>query len=142
MKILVLTNLYPPHHAGTFDNHCFTVTESLRLRGHSIRVLTSSHGLRSEIRDNDVERRLLLNGVFGHPPVTAYNELKSAEVQNNAALSETIAEFQPDVIHVFSLEGISKSLIFSLRNTRLPVVFDVHDHWLSANIQEDPWLRY
>ena len=35
MKILVLTNLYPPHHAGTFDNHCQAVTESLRLRGHA-----------------------------------------------------------------------------------------------------------
>ena len=58
MKILVLTNLYPPHHAGTFDNHCQTVTESLRLRGHKILVLTSSHGLRTEQRDSQIERRL------------------------------------------------------------------------------------
>jgi hypothetical protein len=42
MKILVLTNLYPPHHAGTFDNHCQTVTESLRLRGHSIGIRSSA----------------------------------------------------------------------------------------------------
>ncbi|HEY3863807.1 MAG TPA: hypothetical protein VGO59_18175 [Verrucomicrobiae bacterium] len=62
MKILVLTNLYPPHTAGAFDNHCQNVTESLRLRGRTIFILTSNHGLRSEQRDEDVHRRLMLNG--------------------------------------------------------------------------------
>jgi glycosyltransferase involved in cell wall biosynthesis len=142
MKILVITNLYPPHHAGTLDHHCPTVVESLRLRGHSISILTSSHGLRSEQRDEDVHRCLTLNGVFGHPAVTAYMELKALELHNNQVLQEAIERFAPEVLHVFSLLGVSKSLIFSLRNTRLPVVYDVFDHWLSANVSEDPWLRY
>jgi glycosyltransferase involved in cell wall biosynthesis len=142
MKILVLTNLYPPHHAGTFDNHCQSVVESLRLRGHSIFVLTSSHGLRSEQLDEDVHRRLLLNGVYGHPAVTAYSELRAMELHNNQVMQETIEQVAPEVVHVFSLLGLSKSLIFTLRNSRLPVVYDVFDHWLSANVREDPWLRY
>jgi glycosyltransferase involved in cell wall biosynthesis len=142
MKILVLTNLYPPHHAGTFDNHCETVTESLRLRGHSIFILTSSHGLNSEQRDEQIHRSLELNGVYGHPSVTSFLQLRSLELNNNAALRQAIEQFAPEVVHVFSLLGISKSLLFTLRNTRLPVVFDVFDHWLSANVREDPWLRF
>jgi len=142
MKILVITNLYPPHHAGTLDHHCPSVVESLRLRGHSISILTSSHGLRSEQRDEDIHRCLTLNGVLGHPAVTAYMELKSLELHNNQVLQEAIERFAPEVVHVFSLVGVSKSLIFSLRNTRMPVVYDVFDHWLSANVSEDPWLRY
>ena len=55
---------------------------------------------------------------------------------------ETIAAFQPEIIHVFSLHGLSKSLIFSLRNARLPVAYAVADPWLSTGVQEDPWLRY
>ena len=43
---------------------------------------------------------------------------------------------------MFSLTGLSESLIFSLRNARVPVVYAVHDHWLSAGVPEDPWLRY
>ena len=35
MKILVLTNLYPPHHAGTYDLRCQAITDALRLRGHT-----------------------------------------------------------------------------------------------------------
>ncbi|HEY3914982.1 MAG TPA: glycosyltransferase family 4 protein [Verrucomicrobiae bacterium] len=142
MKILVLTNLYPPHHAGTFDNHCQTVCESLRLRGHSTGILTSTHGLRSEQIGEDIHRRLELNGVYGHPLVTAYPKMKDIEIQNNNALKEAIEHFKPDVVHVFSLNGISKSLIFTLYNFKLPVVYDVFDHWLSANVREDPWIRF
>jgi glycosyltransferase involved in cell wall biosynthesis len=43
---------------------------------------------------------------------------------------------------VFSLAGLSKSHIFSLRAFKLPVVYDVFDHWLSANVREDPWLQF
>lgn len=142
MKILVLTNLYPPHHAGTFDNRCATVADSLRLRGHQILVLTSTHGMRDEQRDGHVERRLFLNGVFGHPHLTKFNEMKSLEVHNSAVVMEVVQQYQPDVIHVFSLHGLSKSLIFTLRNTKLPTVYDVADHWLSAGVREDPWLRF
>jgi len=142
VKILVLTNLYPPHHAGTFDHRCASVTESLRLRGHELLVLTSIHGMRSEQRDGHVERRLYLNGVFDHPRLTKFHELKPLEVHNSTVLMETVQQFQPDVIHVFSLHGLSKSLIFTLRNTKLPTVYDVADHWLSAGVREDPWLRF
>jgi glycosyltransferase involved in cell wall biosynthesis len=142
MKILVLTNLYPPHHAGTFDNHCQTVTDSLRMRGHTIGILTSNHGIQAEQVDRETHRRLQLNGTFGHPAVTSYAPMKAMELHNNTVLTEAIEEFQPDVIHVFSLAGISKSLVFTLFKSKLPVVYDVFDHWLSANVKEDPWLRF
>ncbi len=94
------------------------------------------------MRDGEVERRLLLNGMYEHPLVTKVADMKAIELQNNQALLETIQEFQPDVVQVFSLNGISKSLIFTLRNSRVPTVYDVYDHWLSANVAEDPWLRF
>lgn len=142
MKILALTNLYPPHHAGTFDSHCESVVNSLRLRGHEILVLTSTHGMRSEQRDSQVERRLTLNGVFGHPLLTKVHDLKPLEIHNSTVAKEVVERYQPDVIHVFSLHGLSKSLIFTLRNTKLPTVYDVADHWLSAGVREDPWLKF
>lgn len=142
MKILVLSNLYPPHHAGTFDYHCQTLTDALRLRGHSILVLTSTHGLRDEERDSQTERRLLLNGVYGHPLVTGIYELRKLELHNNRALVETLEQYQPELIYVFSLAGLSKSLIFTLYHSHLPVAYDVFDNWLSVDVRQDPWLRF
>jgi glycosyltransferase involved in cell wall biosynthesis len=69
-------------------------------------------------------------------------ELRPLEIHNNDVLRETLDQFQPDVVHVFSLFGLSKSLIFTLYNSKRPVVYDVFDHWLSANVREDPWLRF
>ena len=108
MKILVLVNLFPPHHAGTFDLRCQTVTELLRLRGHEVHVLTSNHALQGEQRYADVERRLWLGGAFGHTAPVSYGEIKRLELHNHAVLQETISEFQPEVAHVFSMEGLSK----------------------------------
>src|SRR3954469_22219134 len=98
MKILVITNLYPPHHAGTFDLRCESVVNNLKLRGHQVRVLTSTHGMLAGQQGAEVERRLTLNGVYDHELVTDYKELKELEIDNHAALRETIASAAPDVI--------------------------------------------
>ncbi len=142
MKILALTNLYPPHHAGTFDTHCQSVVQALRTRGHTVLVLTSTQGLRGEQRDGEIHRCLLLNGAYDAPKVTAILPLRAQEIHNSQMLLETITAFQPEIVHVFSLHRLSKSLIFTLRNARVPVAYAVADHWLSTGVREDPWLRY
>jgi len=142
VKILALTNLYPPHHAGTYDLRCQSVTEALRLRGHSFLVLTSNHGLNTEQRDEEIHRRLLLNGAYGHAQLTGFRELQKIEEHNHRVLRQAIADFQPDLVHVWSLRGLSKSLIFGLANSRLPTVFDLADRWLADELRVDPWLRW
>jgi glycosyltransferase involved in cell wall biosynthesis len=142
VKILVLANLYPPHHAGTFDFRCQTTTEALRLRGHTIHVLTSRHGMSNEQRGGEIERRLFLNGVYDHPRVARLGELRPLETDNNRILRETLEAFQPDVIHVHSLGGLSKSLVFALRHSHRPTVYDVADYWMAKDVGEDPWLKW
>jgi glycosyltransferase involved in cell wall biosynthesis len=105
-------------------------------------VLTSNHGLNTEQRDDEIHRRLLLNGAYGHPLVAGLRELQKLEEHNHRAFSEAIAEFQPDLVYVWSLRGLSKSLIFALRRSRLPAVYDIADRWLADEVREDPWLRW
>ena len=142
MKILVITNLYPPHHAGTFDLRCEAVVNNLKLRGHTVRVLTSTHGMLAAQQGGEVERRLALNGLHDHELVTDFKPLKELEAQNHAALRETLAEFAPEVVQVFSLFGLSKSLLFALRHCGVPTVYDVADNWLTLEVRTDPWLRW
>ena len=142
VRILALTSLYPPHHAGTNDYRCQSVVENLRLRGHEVRVLTSSHGMHAPQINAQEERRLLLNGAYEHPLVTGYKELVALETHNHQALRESIGSFLPDVVQVFSLRGLSKSLIYGLRHSHVPTVYDVADTWLSDDLAHDPWLRW
>jgi len=142
VKILVLTNLYPPHHAGTYHLRVQGLTETLQLRGHTVQVLTSKHGMTNEQRGGPVERRLLLNGAFDHPVVSRFDDLRALEIANHKILRETVAAFQPDLIHAHSLAGLSKSLIFALRQARLPTVYDVADGWMAEDLRTDAWLRW
>lgn len=105
-------------------------------------MLTSKYGLNQEQRDPDIERRLILNGHFDAPLVTGYGEMKEIEAHNNEVVREVIANYLPQLIHVFSLRGLSKSIIFTLRNTKVPTVYDVADDWLGQGIKEDPWLHW
>src|SRR5687768_1577810 len=95
-----------------------------------------------EQRDPDLERRLILNGKFEAPLVESYGAMKEIEAHNNEAVRDVIANFLPQLIYVFSLQGLSKSIIFTLRNTKIPTVYDVADDWISNGIKEDPWLRW
>ena len=142
MKLLVITNLYPPHLAGTFETRCETVVEGLKQRGHVIRVLTSNYGLKSEQRDPEVERRLQLNGGFDQPAVTGYGGLAALEKHNHRIFQETIREFEPDLLYAWSLHGLSKSLMFGFRHSRYPTVYDMGDSWLARELGDDPWLRW
>jgi glycogen(starch) synthase len=142
VKILVISNLFPPLHAGTFDFRCQAVTEALTKRGHDIYVLTSKYGLTTEQRDREIARRLLLNGKFDQPLITNYGSMKELESFNNSVIMETINTFQPELVYVWSLQGLSKSIIFTLRNSKIPTVYDVADDWLANGIRQDPWLRW
>jgi hypothetical protein len=44
MRSLFLSNYYPPHHLGGYEELCADVTEGLRARGHTINILTSNVG--------------------------------------------------------------------------------------------------
>ena len=105
-------------------------------------VLTSTHGMHLPQQGGEVERRLLLNGVYDHELVTGYNELKKLEIHNHEVLRETIARCTPDIVQIFSLFGLSKSFIFTLRHCRAPTVYDVADNWLTLEVRNDPWLRW
>jgi glycogen synthase len=116
--------------------------ENLRARGHEMQVLTSKHGMGSEQTGGAVERRLILNGAFEHPLVSGYKDMAEIELGNNRVLRETISRVQPDLVQVFSMEGLSKSLLFTLRQARVPTVYDVANHWLAEGIRKDPWLKW
>lgn len=142
MKILVLTNLYPPHVVNPGDLRVGTVCDALRQRGHQIRVVTSRHGMGKEYSDGTVDRTLWLNGVFDQAKVTEIAELTALEEHNHAALDKVLEEFQPEVIFLWSLRGLGKALLLQAAESEIPYVLDVAGNWIVNELPRDPWLVY
>lgn len=142
MKILVVSNLYPPYSIGGYEERCLAVTEGLKATGHETCVLTSHHGLPGPTIGTDgVRRQLRVHGFFGHPWLSL-RELYQLEKHNHATLKAAIAAFKPDVVHVWNLGGISKTLILTLRDLGIPTVYDISDHWIAQSMRADVWLRW
>ena len=44
MRVLFVSNLYPPNVVGGYERLCFEVASAFAARGHEVAVLTSGHG--------------------------------------------------------------------------------------------------
>ena len=145
MRILVLTNLYPPHYLGGYELRCREITEALAARGHQVRVLTSNHRIPGAAEEPErsyrVDRSLRPHGFFGTPWL-GIRGLQALERFNNRELLAAIELFQPDLVHVWNLGGLSKSLALTLQGLNIPTVYDVSDHWIARSLAADVWLDW
>jgi glycogen(starch) synthase len=143
MKILVISNLYPQHGIGGYEERCFNTVDNLKKRGHDVHVLTSNHTVdgRPSVEDPDVTRKLRVHGFYGHPWLSIH-DLYDLEKENQQTLSATIAAVRPDVIHVWNMGGISKSLLHTLEALPIPLVYDISDHWIARSLKADVWLSW
>lgn len=143
MKILVITNLYPPHEIGGYEIRCRDVCERLMSYGHEIRILTSDHHVtgRAKVEEPHVSRRLKIHGMYGNPWLPIH-KLHAQEQLNHEMLIREIESTRPDAIHVWNMGGISKSLLHRLEQGSIPVIYDVSDHWIARSLNADVWLSW
>jgi glycosyltransferase involved in cell wall biosynthesis len=136
MKILVLTNLYPPDVLGGYEQGCKQAVDALRARGHDVRVVTTSP--RKPVpTEPHVIRKLQLSEVwndymFHHssPVISHLVETESNLVNafNVHALSREIDEFQPDVAYVWMIVGIGGlGLMATLQHLGVPWLWHLMD---------------
>ena len=142
MKILTLTNLYPPHYLGGYELICYMVTNELRARGHQVRILTSDHVVpgRSALEQH-VERKLRIHGFYGHPWLNIAR-LQKLERFNNRTLLHVIAREKPDLVYVWNMGGLSQSMVLTLQRIGVPSVFYLSDHWIARGFTSDVWLDW
>jgi glycogen synthase len=143
MKILIISNLYPPHGIGGYEERCFNAVNTFKERGHDVHVLTSDHKVdgRQSIEEPHVTRKLKIHGFYGHPWLPIY-DLYQLEKKNQQTLAATIASIRPDVIHVWNMGGISKALLHTLEALPTPLVYDISDHWIARSLIADVWLSW
>jgi len=143
MNILVISNLYPPHGIGGYEERCMQTVNALRKRGHTVNVLTSDHAVdgRDASAETGIYRRLQVHGFYGHPWLPIH-QLYKLEQANQAAMQSLIEELQPDLVHVWNMGGISKSLLHTLERSQRPMVYDISDHWIARSLKADVWLSW
>lgn len=129
MRILVISNLYPPHYIGGYELACRDVAEALRKRGHEIKVLTSTYGLPFDEQDTDVHRILRLYGDFYSSPEKPISK-KVFEAFNYFTTNDLLLSFNPDVVYAWSLSNISLAPVVAAEEMGFKVVHHIFDYSL------------
>ncbi|HVV77670.1 MAG TPA: glycosyltransferase family 4 protein [Mycobacteriales bacterium] len=148
MRILTINNGYPPHYYGGYELWCAGVVDRFMAAGHDVMVLTSDvrvPGVTAPDPDGPEIRRLLRpywDWERGGPavPRTPFGRY-GVERDNLAALNQAIADFRPDVVSVWHMNGLSMSLLTRLEELALPMVVVVGNDFLMQAPEFDAWTR-
>jgi len=136
VKILFLSNLYPPNIVGGYERLCFEVANGLAESGHHVTVLTSDYGGKVQDFPNQiVERSLKLFATEGdiYQPFSCSPEQRAAMNVNNAdMLTRVVEQFAPNVIFVWNLYFLDPSLLNAIQQIKRSNVFLLTDNWLIA----------
>ncbi|UCE39831.1 MAG: glycosyltransferase [Candidatus Aminicenantes bacterium] len=134
MRILVISNLYPPYHKSDYEIDCQDIVESLKNRQHQIQVLTSSYGLEKTQIDNNTRRMLTIN--FEDP--SDWKDVFLKELVNQTVFKRTCLEFKPDLCFFFNLSHVSLSLSSLAMKMDLSVCFYYANNWFVTR-EKDQW---
>jgi glycosyltransferase involved in cell wall biosynthesis len=141
MKILAISNFYPPHHVSGYALLCADVLNALRDRGHEITVLTSTLGSGSETVDGRVHRVLALESPLDYYRPVAALRYPVARRRNLRHLRRLVAVTRPDVVFVWGMWNLSKRLAEEAeRLPDTPVVYYLANPWpIEPNLHQAYW---
>jgi glycosyltransferase involved in cell wall biosynthesis len=140
VRILLLSNLYPPHVEGGAEILAGDIAAGLARLGHEVLVITSSYGLSRPTHDGNVQRSLQpapavhfdrqrsLWSQF-RKPLNYYRRYHNAANAN--LLRDTIISTSPDILYIWEITGLGvNSLLKVLPELKIPIVFHLGSYWL------------
>ena len=131
MRILFITNLYPPNAVGGYERLCHAVASALA-RGHAVTVITSTYGRSVSIQERQTVHQVLqlLIGQTIYEPLPDKNGARDLINKSNAYFVEKVVkETNPDVIYCWSLHGVEASIFESIMGGGCAVVLMLTDNW-------------
>jgi glycogen(starch) synthase len=136
VKILVISNLYPPDFIGGYELCCGQMVDGLIARGHDVRVLTTTPRAPCPSVDHVARELELVNcydpyGVLrGQPALRRLSAGRAAIVNahNVHVLVDSLRRLQPDVVYLWNLLGIGGlGLVGCLEHLQVPWVWHLED---------------
>lgn len=136
MKILVLSNFYPPEVVGGYELACAQAVEALRRRGHEVLVLTAAARAYCDPEPH-VRRSFSITDIWNLDAMSrrpsVVQRLMDAESRlinafNVRALAEAVETFRPDVAYVHNLTGLGGlGLMVALGHLGVPWAWQLGD---------------
>lgn len=143
LRVLVITNLFPPQELGGYGRKIWEFSNGLRQRGHSISVLSSDAPYlhkAPESTEADLERFVSrsLHRMGDWKEGRTISKMNAAEQKtvggkNAVLVLEQVDRFRPDVVLLGNLDFLGIELVHALLERGVPVVHSLGN--------QSPWYH-
>ena len=130
MRILIISNLYPPHVLGGYEILCHQVVSYLQERGHQIHVLTSDHGQAPS--EETITRTLKVYQGFDKSASFMRMARYRCAAHNYRQTQNYLKTHDFDVVFVWSLLRLTPASAHAVQKQRLPMVYTFNDENISS----------
>ncbi len=136
MRVLVVSNLYPPDFLGGYELGCRQAVDALRKRGHEVLVLAGTPrtpvppqpGVLRRLRLVDVYDPYVMSHATAAGHAARLLEAHGVSAANVHALTEVLGEFGPDVVYLWNLVGLGGlGVMATVHHLGFPWVMHVMD---------------
>ena len=130
MRVLAVSNLYPPDVLGGYEIRCRRTVEWLRAQGHHVDVLTSVPVIPAAAEPGVVRSLQLAGWVSRQPWRGVWDEVHTTVINaaNVHALLDLVQTSEPDVIQLWNLLGTGgAAIVAAVHQLGLPWVWMLGD---------------
>ncbi len=131
MKILFISNLYPPHFEGGYEISVMETANYLNNKGHEIYVLTGIKGVENNpathlVLEPNKPCRILKYIDYLHG---GYLDKHRVEKFNFKIVQLALSQLHPDIVYFGNMKAISIAPVIAVQNSNVKHVFDMGDLW-------------
>ena len=134
MKLLFLSNLYPPNEIGGYEKLCYSIAQGMVDKGYEVVILTSDYGKKKYNHKNQKvinELKLHINSENIYTPFLGSEEEKRLINERNINCYKKVIESeQPDLVFIWNLFFLDQSFLSALCEDNIKKVFFLTDNWL------------
>jgi glycosyltransferase involved in cell wall biosynthesis len=142
MRILVLSDLFPPYHRGGHEIRCKIISRGFQNVGHETFILTSNYTEGNKIYEDNVFRKLYLTLPFGGEKETELQKwshrIKFAILARlNFFITRKILHMiKPDMVYAGQLSGVSLFPVKAIIGEKIPIVHHVGNYYLADVVKK------
>lgn len=129
MRVLVISDLYPPVAFGGYERSCAAVVEGLRER-HEVAVLTSDLGRHDVPAQTGIRRELTYLG----PARRHALRVPVAAAHAATATRRLLADERPDIVYVWNCLSTSQVAPFAALQAGVPVAYRLSELWFASSL--------
>lgn len=133
MRVLFISNFYPPYVLGGWEQNCQEIATHLTRRGHGCHILTSDYNaVAVTTREEDVTRALYLQAdIRYYRPLDFFLRRPQQEQANRRELRRALDLFRPDVVFIWGMWNLSTQVAYWAEQW-MPgkVAYAIANYWL------------